>query len=85
MEEAQIIVMDQDWILALMMGLPTSYDAVIINFDSTPADQLTLDHVITHLLNEETQQAAQAPSIIEDIKPKSGDQVMAMTGSKFAG
>ena len=80
MEEAQIAVTDQDRILALTMGLPTSYDTVIINFDSTPADQLTLDRVITRLLNEETRQAAQAPSAIEDTEPESGDQAMVVTG-----
>jgi hypothetical protein len=79
MEEAQIVVTDQDRILALTMGLPISYNAVIINFDSTPADQLTLDCVITRLLNEETRQAANS---VED---ESGDQAMAIMGSKFAG
>ena len=38
------------------MGLPMEYEAVIINFDSTPADALTFDHVIVRLLNEETRQ-----------------------------
>ena len=56
MEEAGIDVSDQDRILALTMGLPNSYDAVIINFDATPPDQLTLNHVIARLLNEETRQ-----------------------------
>ena len=38
------------------MGLPSTYDAVIINFDSTPTDQLTLAHVVSRLLNEEVSQ-----------------------------
>ena len=59
MVEAGILVTDQDHILALMMGLPSSYDAIIINFDSTPADQLTLNNVIICLLNEELCQASQ--------------------------
>jgi len=84
MEEAQITVTDQDQILALTMGLPTLYDAIIINFDSTPADQLTLDHIITRLLNEETQQAAQTPSSSGDTESEPGDLAMAMTRSKFA-
>jgi len=54
------LVINQDIILGLTIGLPSSYDAVIINFDSIPADQLTLDNVISHLLNEETQQTAAA-------------------------
>jgi Zinc knuckle. len=56
MNDAEIAVTDQDKILALTMGLPNSYKAVIINFDSTPPNQLTYDHVITCLLNEETRQ-----------------------------
>jgi hypothetical protein len=59
MSQANICVTDQDRILALTMGLPSSYDAVIINFDSTPADQLTLNNVIVRLLNEESRQASQ--------------------------
>jgi hypothetical protein len=54
------LVINQDIILGLTIGLPSSYDAVIINFDSIPADQLTLDNVISHLLNEETRQTAAA-------------------------
>ena len=53
MREVGIEVTNQDKILTLMMGLPTSYDAIIINFDSTPPEPLTLNHVIICLLNEE--------------------------------
>jgi len=85
MEEAQIAVTDQDQIFTLTIGLPTSYDTIIINFDSTPADQLTLNCITTRLLNKETWQAAQAPSSSGNTKSEPGDQVMAMSGSKFAG
>ncbi|KAF8220733.1 hypothetical protein L208DRAFT_1382541 [Tricholoma matsutake] len=61
MEEAGIEVADQDKILMLTMGLPNTYDAVIINFDLTPANLFTLNHIITQLLNEETRQVSQAP------------------------
>jgi hypothetical protein len=62
MKEAEIMVSDQDIILMLTIGLPSSYDAVIINFNSTPADQLILNNVIAHLLNEETRQTTAAPT-----------------------
>jgi hypothetical protein len=62
MEQAGVSVSDQDRILALTMGLPSSYDAVIINFDATEPNSLTLNHVITRLLNEETRQIAIAPN-----------------------
>nr|GAT42518.1 predicted protein [Mycena chlorophos] len=57
-----INVSNQDKILAFMMGLPAAYEAVIINFDATPPDQLTVEHVILRLLNEEMCQAATAIS-----------------------
>lgn len=56
MEHAGIDVGAQDQILAMTMGLPASYDPVIINFDATSPEQLTVEHVITRLLNEETRQ-----------------------------
>ncbi|KAK0193051.1 hypothetical protein F5146DRAFT_901308, partial [Armillaria mellea] len=49
MELAGINVSDQDLILTLTMGLPSSYENVIINFDMTPPDQLTLSNVIVRL------------------------------------
>jgi gag-polypeptide of LTR copia-type len=66
MEEAKIEVTDQDWILMLMMGLPASYGAVIINFDSTAPEHLTLNHVITQLLNEEAQQSSNSVMTIDE-------------------
>lgn len=74
MEQAGIIVNDQDKILALTMGLPATYDAVIINFDSTPTDQLTLAHVISRLLNEEVRQLSGDRSDTE-----TQDEAMAVT------
>jgi hypothetical protein len=63
LEDAGITVSDQDIILALTMGLPATYVAVIINFDVTPTESLTLDHVITCLLNEETCQVSSNETI----------------------
>ncbi|PBK96259.1 hypothetical protein ARMGADRAFT_868429, partial [Armillaria gallica] len=57
MQMSEIEVSDQDVILALTLGLPSSYDTVIIHFDATPPDQLTIDHIITRLLNDETRQS----------------------------
>jgi len=51
-------VSDQDKILALTMGLPPSYDPVIINFDAAPPESLTFNDVIARLLNEETRQGS---------------------------
>ncbi|KAF9073428.1 hypothetical protein BDP27DRAFT_1215926 [Rhodocollybia butyracea] len=56
MQMAGVDISDHDVILALTLGLPPTYDPVIISFDSMSLAALTLDHVITHLLNEETRQ-----------------------------
>ncbi|KAJ7915701.1 hypothetical protein B0H13DRAFT_2324094 [Mycena leptocephala] len=37
-------------------GLPPTYDNFVVSLDSTPPDDLTLDYVITRLLNEEARQ-----------------------------
>lgn len=79
MEEAGIDVSDQDRILALTMGLPASYDAVIINFDSTPSELLTLNHVVARLLNEEVRQEATDPKSSK--APDELDEAMAAVGS----
>ncbi len=61
MEETGIAVVDQDKILAVTMGLPPSYDAVIIALDSIPTEQLTLEEVIRRLLNQEVRQTSAYP------------------------
>ena len=81
LEQAGITVSDQDKILALTMGLPSSYDAVIINFDSTPSDQLTLSHIISRLLNEEVRQiSGTQPSNPGDASEEVHDEAMAVQG-----
>lgn len=90
MEQAGIKVDELDRILAITMGLPASYTPVIIHFDSLPADDLTLNGVISRLLNEEIRQTADAalqPATVPapDVKLEE-DIAMAVTGgrSKFA-
>jgi hypothetical protein len=61
LQDAGIDVSDQDKILALTLGLPAKYEAVIINFDATPTDQLTWNAVVTRLLNEEVRQEYTPP------------------------
>jgi len=64
MEYSGIVVTPQDKILAMTMGLPAAYEAVIINFDATPPDALTVEHVINRLLNEETRQQSNVDNTI---------------------
>ena len=46
-------VSDEDMIVVLTAGLPTSYTPIVISFDALESTKLTLDFVITRLLNEE--------------------------------
>jgi len=71
MEELGTAVNELDTILALTMGLPPAYDPVIINFDSTPSDQLMFNNVVARLLNEETRQlSVRAITPTSDHPPK---------------
>jgi gag-polypeptide of LTR copia-type/Domain of unknown function (DUF4219)/Zinc knuckle len=80
LEHAGIKVEEQDKILALTMGLPNAYDAVIINFDSTSPDQLTLSHVISRLLNEEVRQLGN-----ENSTKSEHDEAMMVTSATTKG
>ena len=52
MEEADVIVTDDDIILAITSGLPHSYNAFLISLDATSDVDYTLTHVIARLVNE---------------------------------
>jgi hypothetical protein len=82
MEHAKISVTDQDKILAITMGLPPSYDNVIINFDSMSPETLTLDLVIARLLNEEVRQSTSPPFIKQEDQIKAEDEAMAVFRAK---
>ena len=83
MEHAKIAVTNQDKILAITMGLPPSFDNVIINFDSMSPETLTFDLIITHLLNEEVQQITATPLVKGDDQIKMElDEAMAVSHAK---
>ena len=67
LEAAGVTILDEDVILALTEGLPESYSTLIVTLDSIPADSLTLDIVITCLLNEEVHQVQAAKSESEQM------------------
>ncbi|OJA07944.1 hypothetical protein AZE42_11021 [Rhizopogon vesiculosus] len=46
LQEIAVDVTDEDLILVLTLGLPSSYENLIVSLDATPPDELTLDHVI---------------------------------------
>ena len=61
LEAANFEVTDIDLIIALTQGLPDRYDPFIVSLDATPIDQLSVDSVITRLLNEESRQSRFEP------------------------
>ena len=53
LEDIGVDVSDEDTILVVTMGLDKSYDSFIISLNTTSPDQLTLDYIVSHMLNEE--------------------------------
>ena len=74
-------VSDEDMIVVLTAGLPTSYTPIVISFDALDSSKLTLDFVITRLLNEEGRQAT--PSFSPVKTEHSDSDAMALNASKF--
>lgn len=69
-----VSVSDEDIIVVLTAGLPSSYAPVIISLDSVKATELTLDFVITQLLNEESHQVISSEPNVE-VKKEEPDNV----------
>ena len=72
LEAAGVTIIDEDVILALTEGLPKSYSTFIVALDSIPADDLTLDIIITCLLNKEVRQIQAVKSEIERMEGREG-------------
>ena len=51
-----VVIPDEDIILALTNGLPSSYEQLVLTLDSTPSEVFNLDYVIGRLRTEETRQ-----------------------------
>jgi hypothetical protein len=62
LKDIGVTVDEEDIILVLTGGLPPSYDNFVVSLDSTPPADLTLDYVITRLLNEEARQLGTVPT-----------------------
>jgi hypothetical protein len=72
-EAANFEITDIDLIITLTQGLPNHYDPFIVSLDTTPIDQLNVDSIIVHLLNEESRQGHNDP----------GTDTTLLTHSKF--
>jgi len=56
LEATGVSTIDEDIIMALTESLPESFLTFIVALDSLPPSELTLDNVITRLLNKEVRQ-----------------------------
>lgn len=79
MELVDIEVSDQDKILALTLGLPPSYESLIISFDGTSPDQLTLENVMVRLLNEENRQRSRPTQTQGQASTPTGGEALAVS------
>ncbi|KAG6862997.1 hypothetical protein C0991_008917 [Blastosporella zonata] len=69
-------------VAVLIAGLPNSYNTIIILFDTLDPEKLTLEFVITCLLNEESRQAP--PSTSSEVKQEDNTALFAKdTGSNI--
>ncbi|KLO17341.1 hypothetical protein SCHPADRAFT_791979, partial [Schizopora paradoxa] len=70
MRRSGIHVTDHDIILAITQGLPSSYQALVVSFDTVPDEVLTLKYVVTRLLNDSYRQQDNiaSPSDSEDVE-----------------
>jgi len=66
LESIEVKVSDEDVIVVLTAGLPISYTPVVISFDAVEPEKLTLDFVVTRLLNEEARQTSHSVDKWED-------------------
>ena len=52
----EVEVSDEDFILVLTQGLPTTYKTFVVSLDAMDPSLLNSEHVISHLLNKEVHQ-----------------------------
>ena len=64
LSEIDISVSNEDIILVLTAGLPPSYEPLIVLLNAISPDSLTLNFVVSHLLNKESCQGVSAPDPI---------------------
>ena len=76
LRKIDVIVEDEDVILVLTMGLPPSFDNFIVALDATDSSAITLENVISRLLNEESRQSFSQATTIPAIVP--GDVAVAL-------
>ena len=63
LEDVEAEATNKDMILVLTQGLPSSYDNFVVSLDATAASNLTLNYVISRLLNEEAHQGIPTVSL----------------------
>ncbi|KNZ74748.1 hypothetical protein J132_06289, partial [Termitomyces sp. J132] len=73
----------EDFIIVLTTGLPPSYETIIISLDAITLTELTLNLVISYLLNEVSHQNLTCPVVAPEPEEKSaGEAMVAMKEEK---
>lgn len=80
MEQVGIDVAEHNIILAITLGLPASYETIVILFDAIPTKDLSLPYVISRLLNDETRQNAGIAHDNDENINKNGNVAMMAAG-----
>jgi len=70
----EVQIDNEDLILILTIGLPLAYKTFVVALDATPAYDLTLDNVISHMLNEESYTIKEENNIL-----KPNDKALSVT------
>jgi hypothetical protein len=67
LEDIRGMVTDKDIIIVLTMGLNKEYDHFVASIDVTPTQELTVDYVVTRMLNEETRYADKGSTYANEV------------------
>jgi hypothetical protein len=67
LEDIGGILIDEDIIIILTMGLNKEYDHFVASIDATLIQELTMDYVVTRMLNEETQYADKGSTYANEV------------------
>ena len=74
-----VVIDNEEYILVLTMGLPSSYHTFIGTLENIGEADLTVDYVINQLLNEESRQPNSTPFSCDAQKTDNKNVAMAVT------
>ena len=82
LKNVDVKVSDEEIIVVLTAGLSQMYSTIVVSFDALDPDTLTLDFVITHLLNEKAHQHLSDQMEIKKEEPALSDITLTLKADK---